>query len=133
VDVVFIGRLSRSIYACASHEIFSRSSGGDVPIAEHPFAQLSPDVDNDDVLRFLGMPPVRFRTDALSTLIRVCCEGEYLSVLPDVAVAGVDDLRPLTGPEIAALPLYAVRRVRLVEEDLVDKTLNAIVARLPEG
>lgn len=133
VDVVFIGRLSRSIYACRSHPIFSPSSGDDLPMSKRAFAQLSADMDNDDVMRFLGMPPVRFRTDSLSALIKVCCEGEYLSVLPDVAVEGMEELRPLAESEIAALPLYAVRRIRLVEEDLVDRALNAIIARLPEG
>jgi DNA-binding transcriptional LysR family regulator len=94
------------------------------------FALMSSDVDSD-VLRLLGIPAARFQTDDLSTLLDVCRNGELCTVLPDVAVEGSAGLRRAPEPQVSPLPIFALRRKRLVDVDLVDQALEAISARLP--
>lgn len=69
----------------------------------------------------------------LAVRLGLCISNDVLAVLPDAAVADHvrhGRLRRLPGPELRARTLFALRRERLTEQDLVDDLVEAIASEL---
>ncbi|MFT6396014.1 MAG: DNA-binding transcriptional LysR family regulator [Bradymonadia bacterium] len=69
----------------------------------------------------------------LAVRLGLCISRDILAVLPDAAVADhvrLGRLRRLPGPDLRPRTLFALRRERLTDSDLVDEVVEAIASEL---
>lgn len=132
VDV--IGPITCGVYCGVGHPLHRESKSTLKSIRSFPFVSSVGDVDGGagDDWPAAWERTVVLKLPALQSVIAACQSGEFLAMLPDLAVSDArarGTLRKLRGPDVPSSTLYAIRRPNV--SNTVDRA-GAFIAEIRE-
>ena len=136
VDVVSVGQARSSIYCAASHPLAQEPTPSLAEVAREPFVAPIETPQFTDGWPLSQPRRIGLRVRELRMAVDCCLSGEYLAVLPDVAVVAhpAPELFHRLPVEFEhAYRLYAMQRILLGQRSAADQVVRVVGEVMLEG